>query len=60
MTGDMLQVTGHMWKVIHANDSWPVTHGVGWKPCHNFISLALKIWELSSFEELEEKDDLTN
>ena len=37
---------------------WHVTHGIGWPSCQKISSLALTVWELWYFEDLEEEDRL--
>ena len=53
MTGDRWQVTCDRWHVT--GDTWHVTHGVGWPFSKKISSLALTVWELWSFEHLDEK-----
>ena len=50
----MWQVTCDRWHVT--GDRWHMTHGVGWTFSYNFSSLALTVWDLWFFEDLEEKD----
>ena len=54
VTGDTWHLTPDMWYVT--GDRWQVTHGVRWTLSQNFSFLALTVWDLWGFEDLEEKD----
>ena len=56
MTCDRWQVTGDIWHVT--GDMWHKTCDRWRTLCQNFRSLALIVWDLWCFEDLEEKDDL--
>ena len=61
VTHDTWQVTHDMWHMTHETwhvtcDIWHVTCG-GWTFSHNFSSLALTVFELWYFEDLEKKAD---
>ena len=60
MRGDMWDVTGDTWQVTCdtkqvTHDRWHMTHGEGCTFSPNFSSLALTVWDLWCFEDLEEK-----
>ena len=56
----MWQVTCDRWHVTR--DTWQVTHDMlgGWTFSQNFSSLALTVYDLWYYEDLEEKDELIN
>ena len=58
VTGDTQPMTPERWHMT--GDKWHMTHGVGWTFSKNTSSLALTVLELWCFEDLEEKDQLTN
>ena len=54
MTCDMWQMICETW---HGTwDTWRMTHDRWWTLCQNFRSLALTIWELWCFEDLEKQE----
>ena len=58
----MWQVTSDIWHVTHdmwhmTCDTWNVTYRGWWTLSQNFSSLALTVWELWFFEDIEEKDE---
>ena len=58
VTGDMWHVTRDMWHVTC--DTWHVTRLGEWTFSQNFSSLALTVYDLWYYEDLEEKDDSMN
>ena len=56
MTHDIWHVTRDTWHVTH--DTWDVWGG--WTFSQNFRSLALTVWDLGYYEDLEEKDEWIN
>ena len=63
VTCDRWQVTDYTWQLTR--DRWQVTHDKwrmvwGEHSLKMFSSLALMVWDLWCFEDLEEKDDLIN
>ena len=51
----MWHLTRDMWHVTH--DMWHMTRLRGWTFSQNFSSLALTVYDLCYYEDLEEKDD---
>ena len=62
MTCDRGHLTGDTWQVTHdrwymTGDTWHMTHSVGWTLSLKCSLLALTVWKVQCFKNMEVKDD---